>query len=92
MVFQRTFLISVGAIFLLAVGASRAAACDDGHWIQAVLADGKLLELEDGSVWQVDATDRVTASLWLPPSDVIVCDDKIVNVDESEAVEVRRLR
>ena len=42
----KTFLISLGAVFLSAVGASRAAACEDG--LQAVLADGKLLELEDG--------------------------------------------
>src|SRR5229473_7013100 len=33
-----------------------------------------------------DPTDTLTSSLWLPVSDVIVCDDKIVNVDDGDTV------
>jgi hypothetical protein len=81
------------AILLFCVLASASArACEDGHWIDAVLADGKILKLEDGSLWKVDPTDTITASLWLPISDVIVCDEKIVNVDDEETVHVRRMR
>jgi hypothetical protein len=84
---------SLFAIALLsAVAAAPASACEDGHWIEEVLADGQILKLEDGSLWKVDPTDTPTSSLWLPISDVIVCDDKIVNVDDGETLQVRRIR
>jgi hypothetical protein len=69
-----------------------AIACDDGHWIEEVLADGKILKLEDGSLWRVDSLDTVTSAVWVPMSDVIVCDDTIVNVDDSETVHVHQIR
>ncbi|MEY9885251.1 hypothetical protein [Bradyrhizobium sp. CCBAU 43298] len=75
-----------------AIATTPACACDDGHWIQEVLADGQILKLEDGSMWKVDPTDTPTSSLWLAVSDVIVCDDEIVNVDDGEKVQVTRIR
>jgi hypothetical protein len=79
-------------LLVCAVASAPARACDDRHWIYEVLADGQILKLEDGSLWKVDPTDTLTSSLWLPVSDVIVCDDKIVNVDDGETVQVRRIR
>ena len=75
-----------------AVTGTPAIACEDGHWITEVLADGQILKLEDDSLWKVEPVDAVTSSLWLPVSDVIVCDDKIVNVDDGETVHAQRLR
>ena len=86
-------LQSLSAILLFgAVASAPARACEDGRWIDEVLADGQILKLEDGSLWKVDPTDTLTSSLWLPVSDVIVYDDKIVNVDDGETVQVRRIR
>ncbi len=83
----------LSAILLFgAVASAPARACEDGRWIDEVLADGQILKLEDGSLWKVDPTDTLTSSLWLPVSDVIVYDDKIVNVDDGETVQVRRIR
>jgi hypothetical protein len=48
--------------------------------------------LEDGSLWQVESYDRVTSALWLPVTDVIVCDGRIINEDDNEAVDARRIR
>jgi hypothetical protein len=79
---------SLGAV----ATAAPATACEDGHWIEEVLADGQILKLEDGSLWKVDPSDAITSLLWLPVSDVVVCDDKIVNVDDGEAVQVSRIR
>jgi hypothetical protein len=41
------------------LGRANAQFCEDGHWIDAVLDDGRLIRLEDGSLWQVD---RMTPS------------------------------
>ena len=58
-------------------------------WMRAPWDEAK----EDGSLWKVDPIDASTSSLWLPVTDVLVCDDaKIVNVDDGESVEVTRIR
>lgn len=72
-----------GLLFL-----SPALACEDGHWLQENLADGKILELEDGTLWKVAAFDAITTQLWLPTDEILVCDDKLIHVDDGEAVSV----
>ena len=58
-------------------------------WMRAPWDEAK----EDGSLWKVDPIDASTSSIWLPVTDVLVCDDaKIVNVDDGESVEVTRIR
>ena len=69
-----------------------AQSCDDGHWIESVLDDGGLIKLEDGSLWRVDSIDTVTSSIWLPISNIIVCDGKLINEDDNESVHAQRLR
>jgi len=56
--------------------------CEDGHWIESVLSDGSIIKLEDGSVWEVEAGDTVDSALWLPVSNIIACDDKLINTGE----------
>lgn len=75
-----------------ATGKPRGGDCESGHWIQAVEGDGKIIKLEDGSLWEVDDVDAVTTSIWLPVSEVIVCDGKMVNVDDGETVQVTPLQ
>jgi len=65
--------------------------CETGHWIQDIKGDGKILILEDGSMWEVSDVDTVTTSIWLPISNVVTCSDKIINVDDGETVAVVRL-
>ncbi|MDO9489852.1 MAG: hypothetical protein Q7J32_15870 [Sphingomonadaceae bacterium] len=69
-----------------------AQACDDGHWLQENLADGRILKLDDGSVWKVAPFDAITSSLWLVMDDLIVCDDKLIHVNDGEEVEAEKLR
>lgn len=83
------------AIAILLVGAllaGSASACDDGHWIQSVSSDGRIVVLEDGSVWEVDPGDRIDSMLWLPVTDIVACDDKLINTDDDEAVNAIRIR
>jgi hypothetical protein len=66
--------------------------CESGHWIEAVEGDGKIIKLEDGSLWEVNDIDVVTTSIWLPISDVVVCNGKMINVDDGESAEVTPLK
>jgi hypothetical protein len=67
--------------------------CESGEWIESVIDDGRILKLGDGSIWEVDSTDTITSALWLPMTDVLVCDDdKIISTDDEESVEVKRIR
>ncbi|MFV9683819.1 hypothetical protein ACNFD4_14145 [Pseudomonas sp. NY15367] len=76
----------------LAFSIGSAAACEDGHWIESVSSDGRIVILEDGSVWEVDAVDRIDSMLWLPVSEIVACDDKLINTDDGETVDAVRIR
>ena len=54
--------------------------------------DGSIIKLEDGSLWEVEAGDTVDSALWLPVTDVVVCDGRIINTEDNETVHVRRIR
>jgi phage terminase large subunit-like protein len=45
-----------------------------GHWIRDN-ADGKIITLEDGSLWQIESIDQVDTTLWLPITDIVVLRD-----------------
>ena len=66
--------------------------CDSGHWIDSVSGDGTIIKLEDGSIWEVDSVDAIISTLWLPVTEVLVCDNKIINTDDNESVSVKQLR
>jgi hypothetical protein len=69
-----------------------ASGCESGHWVESVSDNGEIVKLEDGTVWQVDAGDTVDSSLWLPTTDIVACDDKLINTDDDETVGATQLR
>jgi hypothetical protein len=66
--------------------------CESGHWVASVSDDGQIVKLEDGSIWEVDPVDAIDSTLWLPTTDIVVCDDKLINVDDNEQVSADRIR
>ena len=66
--------------------------CEADHWIDSVIDDGSIVKLEDGSLWEVALADQVDASLWLPTTEITVCEGKLINTEDNEAVEAIRLR
>lgn len=56
------------------------------------MGGGKLIKLEDGSIWEVDAVDTVDSMLWLPTEDVLVCGDRLINTESGGKVGVKRLK
>ncbi len=66
--------------------------CESGHWIESISENGKIITLEDGSIWDVDPVDAVDSSRWLPSAGVVVCDDALINTKTNEKVSVTRVR
>jgi hypothetical protein len=53
--------------------------------------DGEIVKLEDGSVWEVDGADTVDSALWLPTTEIVACDGKLINTDDNEKVSATRI-
>lgn len=68
-----------------------------GHWIQTVSSGGKILTLEDGSIWEVSLIDVIYSAIWLPISNIVVIEDsgthpyKLINTDDGETVNAKYL-
>jgi len=77
---------------LLSYVASSALACESGHWVKSVQDDGKIVILEDGSVWEIDDGDTADTATWLPQTEIVICDDKLINTDDDETVDAKKIR
>jgi hypothetical protein len=66
--------------------------CETGHWVTQVLGSGAFVQLEDGSVWQIDDIDHIDTILWLPTEDILVCGAELINTDTSDRVSATRVR
>lgn len=67
-------------------------ACESGHWVATVSDRGQVVKLENGSIWRINATDAVQTMLWLPTTDIIACNDKLINTNDNESVAATRIR
>jgi len=65
--------------------------CKSGLSIESVEGDGKIIKIDDGSMWEVDDVDTVDTALWMAVDDVVLCNGKIINTDENESAEVTQL-
>ncbi len=68
------------------------------HWIQKVIDGGKLILLEDGSMWEISPIDIVTTCIWLPVSNISVMSGKdavypymLINTDDGETADAKYL-
>lgn len=77
---------------LLAFASNASEACESGHWVKSIQADGKIVILEDGSVWEIDDGDVADTATWTATTEIVVCDDKLVNTDDDETVDATRIR
>ena len=66
--------------------------CVSGLSVESVEGDGKIIKLDDGSMWEVDDVDTVDTALWLATEDVVLCHGKIINTDDNESAEVAPIR
>jgi len=92
MYFRKFLSVSAFAIMILPYFSVAASACESGHYVAAVMDDGAMVKLEDGTLWQVSAADTVDSALWLPNTDIVVCDDKLINTEDNETVEATKIK
>ena len=58
--------------------------------IQDVKYGGKLIVLDDGTRWEVEAIDSTTAELWSSFDKVVVIDDEMYKLDDTEKIGVQK--
>jgi hypothetical protein len=58
--------------------------------IQDIKYDGRLIVLDDGTRWEVEAIDSTTAELWSSFDKVVVIDDEMYKLDDTEKVGVQK--
>jgi hypothetical protein len=88
---------------LLLIPTAHAAQCDEDT-IRSVTNDGEIIVMQSGAVFEVMAGDTVDSALWLPVSDVMICQRaltvrgravsyyEIINLDDREKVSATKLR
>ena len=54
------------------------------HWIREINGEGKLIELEDRSLWVVSSPDNQALAPWIPTSDVTVKHENEIDPDRYE--------
>ena len=95
------FILFIPLLFWFNVGYS--VNCKhDTLW--TVSSDGQILIMLSGEVYEVLPGDEIDSQLWLPPSEVIICNKtlkvkgklwkyyEIINLDEKEKVSAIRIR
>lgn len=55
-----------------------------------IKADGKILIMGDGKVYKVFDYEEPTTAVWVPPVDVVITNDRIINLDDNESADIER--
>ncbi len=66
------------------------------HWIKSVVERGQTIQLEDGSVWQINPLNKVDAILWLATERITIVDSgnafyphKLINTSSKSTAEAK---
>lgn len=69
-----------------------------GHWVSRTLDGGRVVVLEDGSLWEIDVLGRIHTMLWLPVDRITVLDGgsplypyRLVDTSAGDVVEAKYL-
>lgn len=46
----------------------------EAHFLTGVFSSGRLMQLENGTRWEVNSFDRFDSALWLPSDSILLCD------------------
>jgi hypothetical protein len=80
----------LSALILLILATSAAGElCNDRGTITLVKESGSVIIVDKVTIWDVEQEDQETAAFWLPGQDVMVCGDRMLNLDNHEVVALK---
>ena len=84
---------SCAAILLLGL-LLPAAARADCHYrrLDKVTQSGELVQLDDGSQWQVSDYDQSEADTWQQDAPITACENELINTELHETAEAREVK
>lgn len=70
----------------------------DNHWIKKIIERGQTVQLEDGTLWQINPLNKIDAVLWLPTERIVIVESgnpfypyKLINSDGRSTAEAKLL-
>jgi hypothetical protein len=80
----------LSALILLIVAASATGElCTDRGTITLVKESGSVIIVDKVTIWDVEQEDQETAAFWMPGQGVMVCGDRMLNLDNHEVVALK---
>lgn len=77
-------------------GAPAGQGANGNHWIKKIVERGKTVQLENGSLWQINPLSKVDAILWLPTERITIIESgnavypyKLINSDGKSTAEAK---
>jgi len=86
--YKLEFIITLMAM-LLAVEVK--ADCDTDQQVKAIIEKGSVVELKDGSVWQIEPVDTDNTMYWRPGAHVTVCEGELINPSAKQLAHAARI-
>jgi hypothetical protein len=80
--------LSVLILLILAAGAA-GELCTDRGTITLVKESGSVIIVDKVTIWDVEKEDQETSAFWLPGQSVMVCGDRMLNLDNHEVVALK---
>ena len=85
-------MVRVFSVVLIGLWSASAQACER-TLLYDNRANGKIIELIDGSIWKVIDAGISDTRIWLTSEEIEVCDDgTLLNVDTDEQIKAKRIK
>jgi hypothetical protein len=87
--------LGVAAFLLATVMAPLAAHADPechNRRLDKVSADGRTVQLDDGSQWHISDYDQSEAATWERDATITACDTELINTELHETAEARQVK
>lgn len=70
------------------------AARADCHYrrLDKVMNEGQMVQLDDGSQWQISDFDQSAAARWQQDATITACDNELTNTEDHETAEAREVK
>ncbi len=80
----------IAAVSILMAAEARAD-CNTDQQVKSVIEKGFVVELKDGSVWQIDPVDINNTIYWHPGAHVTVCEGELINTSAKQLAHAARI-